>query len=95
MIKPLRDFIVVQPIVMPLSDRLIVQNKEPFNRGQVLAVGTGLPSKKGFIQPMTVKVGDWIRYGNGSYLDWAHVDMDGVKVQLIREPDVVGIEIGD
>jgi len=44
-----------------LSEILIVNNKEPFNEGTVEAVGPEVTD---------VKVGDFIKYGNGDYLNW-------------------------
>ena len=92
MIRPLRDHIVVEPAEISLSQTIIAKNKEPFNRGLVLAVGPGLRDKKNRLLPMECKPGQWVRYGNGTYLDWPVIDDDGRKVQMIREADIVGIE---
>ena len=35
-----------------------------------------------------VKIGDFIKYGNGTYLDWPVHKIDGEDHQLIMEGDV-------
>jgi chaperonin GroES len=75
---------------------LIVENREPFNRGTVIAIGPGKRSKRGAIRPLDIKVGDRIRYGNGSYLDWPiMMDDSGIKYQVIQEADVCFTEDED
>ena len=81
-IKPLRDRIVVKPEVRRLSDILYVPNKEPFNEGTVVAVGPAVRD---------TKVGDFVKYGNGSYLDWPVHEFEGQDYQIIQEGDVAMI----
>jgi len=78
-ITPLRDRVLVKPIVRSLSDVLIVENKEKFNEGTIVAVGPDV---------YDVKVGECIKYGNGTYLDWPVHKIDGEDHQLIQEGDV-------
>jgi co-chaperonin GroES (HSP10) len=82
MIRPLRDFITVQPAVRKLSDVIHVTNKEPFNEGTIVAVGP---------QVREAKVGDWIKYGNGDYLSWPTHNNDGQDYQIISEADVCAV----
>ena len=82
MIKPLTSYIAVRPIVRQLSDVIVVQNREPFNEGEVINVGP---------EVYEVKPGDRIRYGNGEYLDWDGVEINGETVQFIVEADVAAI----
>lgn len=91
MIRPCRDHIVIKPIPREQSKVLIVISDEKYNLGLVVAVGPGLPGKRGNPQPMAVKPGDTVRYGNGDYLDWPIVRDGGEDYQMIREPDVVGV----
>ena len=89
MFKPLRDRVVVKPQVRKLSDLIYIDNKEPFNEGTVVAVG-----------PMVtvVAVGDFIKYGNGDYLNWPTQTENGQDYQIIQEADicaVVEFEDGD
>jgi co-chaperonin GroES (HSP10) len=79
MIKPLHDRILVKPIVRQLSDVLIVKNNEKFNEGTIVAIGPKVQD---------VMVGERIKYGNGTYLDWPTHQIDGENHQLIQEGDV-------
>lgn len=79
MIRPLRDRVVVKPQVRQLSAVIDVENKEKFNQGVIVAIGPKVHA---------VEVGEFIKYGNGTYLDWPLVDMDGEKYQIIQEADI-------
>lgn len=79
MIRPLHNRVVVKPQARILSDVIHVENREKFNQGTVLAVGP---------DTYDVKPGDFIKYGNGTYLDWPIHDVDGELVQIIQEADV-------
>lgn len=78
-IKPLRDRVVVQPRVRKLSNIIAVTNNEKFNEGTIVAVGPNV---------MDAKVGDFIKYGNGTYLDWPVHTMEGQDYQIIQEGDI-------
>ena len=92
MIRPTQDFVLVKPAAIHLSDTILVNNTEPFNRGTVIAVGPGKSDKRGNKRPPEVAEGDEIRYGNGSYLDWPILEYQGQKYQMIREADICYIE---
>lgn len=79
MIRPLRDRVVVQPRVRQLSEIISVTNNEKFNEGTIVAVGPNVRD---------AKVGDWIKYGNGTYLDWPVHTIDGQDYQIIQEADI-------
>lgn len=79
MLRPLRDRIVVKPIVRQISDVIHVQNREKFNRGTIVAVG---PKVK------DAQVGDFVVYGNGTYLEWPTHRVDDQDYQLIQEADI-------
>ena len=79
MIRPLRDRVVVKPEVRQLSSVIAVENKEKFNQGVIVAIGPKVHA---------VKTGEFIKYGNGTYLDWPLVDIDGEKYQIIQEADI-------
>ena len=78
-IRPLRDRVVVQPRVRKLSDIIAVTNNEKFNEGTIVAIGPNVTD---------AKVGDWIKYGNGTYLDWPVHTMEGQDYQIIQEADI-------
>ena len=82
MLKPLFDRVVVKPQVRELSQIIVVANKEPFNEGWVVSVGPLVED---------VKVGDFIKYGNGDYLDWPTQRIDGQDYQIIQEADICAV----
>ncbi len=83
-IRPVRDRILVEPVVRELSSVLVIENTESLNRGWVRAIGP---------QVEETQVGDFIIYGNGTYLKWPVREIDGVSYQLIQEADVCVIDI--
>jgi co-chaperonin GroES (HSP10) len=82
MLKPLRDRIVVKPQVRQISDLIYVDNKEPFNEGTIMAIGPDVDQ---------VAVGDFIKYGNGDYLNWPIQRIDGQDYQIIQEADICAV----
>lgn len=78
-IQPLRDRVVVKCQVRKMSDILYVVNNEKMNEGEIVAVGP---------QVYDAKVGDFIKYGNGTYLDWPIQNFDGQDYQIIQEADI-------
>jgi chaperonin GroES len=60
--------------------------------GTVVAVGPGKRDKRGNIKPLDAKAGDSIRYGNGDYLKWPTVKVEGEEYQIIQEADICWIE---
>ena len=82
MFKPLRDRVVVKPQVRKLSDLIYVDNKEPFNEGTIVAVGPLVTD---------VAVGDFIKYGNGDYLNWPTQTENGQDYQIIQEADICAV----
>jgi co-chaperonin GroES (HSP10) len=82
MLKPLFDRVVVKPQVRVLSDIIYVNNKESFNEGTVVSVGPDVTDT----QP-----GDFIKYGNGDYLNWPTHRINGQDFQIIQEADICAI----
>jgi co-chaperonin GroES (HSP10) len=82
MFKPLRDRVVVKPQHRKLSDVIHIVNKEPFNEGTIVSVGPLVTD---------AKVGDFIKYGNGDYLNWPTHTVDGQEYQIIQEADIACI----
>ena len=79
MIKPLGNRIVVKPQVREISKVILVNNREPFNEGVVVAIGPDV---------YDVDVGAFIKFGNGDYQDWPIHKVDGEEFQIITEADV-------
>lgn len=86
MIKPLRNYIVVRPTVRQISDVLVVENKEKFNRGTIVAIGPKVTD---------ARVGDFVIYGNGTYLDFPKIQHEGETFQMIQEADIAGVTDGE
>ena len=86
MLRPLRDRVVVKPTVRELSTIIHVNNTEPFNEGTVVAVGPLVDQ---------AKVGDFIKYGNGDYLNWPVQKIDGQDYQIIQEADICAVVEND
>lgn len=78
-IRPLRDRVVVQPQVRKLSEIIFTVNSEKLNEGTIVAIGPNVRD---------AKVGDFIKYGNGTYLDWPVQEFDGQDYQIIQEADI-------
>lgn len=78
-IRPLHDRVVVKPFVRKLSDIIYVNNTEKFNEGEIVAIGPDVTD---------CQVGEKIKYGNGTYLDWPVHTFDGQDYQIIQEADI-------
>lgn len=96
-----------QKYLAPLYDRVLLQKAEPFLKSSsgllflpneqeaefpsalVLAVGKGLRSSKGNIRPIGVEVGQNVLYRKWNGTD---IEVDGKKLIIVREEDIVAIE---
>ena len=81
-IRPLKNRVVVKPNVRKLSDIIFTINSEKMNEGTIVAIGPNVRE---------AKVGDFIKYGNGTYLDWPVHEFDGQDYQIIQEADICAI----
>lgn len=85
--KPLADRVLIEPAPaeqMTASGIIIPDSaKEKPLKGKVIAVGNG---KKD--EPMTVKVGDEVLYGQYSGTE---IKLDGTTLLVMRESDIYGI----
>lgn len=81
-IRPLKDRVVVKPNVRKLSDIIFTINSEKMNEGTIVAVGPNVRE---------AKVGDFIKYGNGTYLDWPVHEFEGQDYQIIQEADICAV----
>jgi len=93
--------------LIPLDDRVIVtpvdadevtaggvilpgSAKEKPNKGKVVAVGPGKPLDNGDRAPLTVKKGNVVYYGKYAGTE---VKVFGTEYKILRESDVLGIEV--
>lgn len=87
LLKPLADRVLIKP--SPAEEKtasgIIIPDtaKEKPLKGEVVAVGNGKPE-----EPMTVKVGDKVMYGQYSGTE---LKFDGDTYLIMRESDVYGI----
>jgi chaperonin GroES len=85
--KPLADRVLIEPVPAELktASGLIIPDsaKEKPLKGKVVAVGPGKVD-----EPMTVKVGEEVLYGQYSGTE---INLDGTTYLIMREADVYGI----
>ncbi len=87
LLKPLADRVLIEP--SPAEEKtasgIIIPDtaKEKPLEGKIVAVGNGKPE-----EPLTVKVGDKVIYGQYSGTE---IKLDGKKYLIMRESDVYGI----
>lgn len=96
MIRPLRDYILVKPLERIKSSIIHVIMDEKPNLGKIVAVGKG-KIVKGRLQPLDVKVGQTIRYGDTStqHLSFTSIEHNGETYLLMQEADVCFIQEED
>lgn len=82
MLRPLSNRVVIKPQVRQISDVIYIDNREPFNEGTIVAVGPDVDQ---------TRVGDFVKYGNGDYLDWPTHRIDGQDYQIIQEADICAV----
>ncbi|MDG0973378.1 MAG: co-chaperone GroES [Crocinitomicaceae bacterium] len=87
LMKPLADRVLIEPTPAEekTSSGLIIPDtaKEKPLKGTVIAVGPGKVD-----EPMTVKVGDSVIYGQYSGTE---IKLDGKNYLIMREADIYGI----
>ena len=85
--KPLADRVLIQPapVEMKTASGIIIPDsaKEKPLMGEIIAVGKGKVE-----EPMTVKVGDKVLYGQYSGTE---IKLEGETYLIMRESDVYGI----
>lgn len=85
--KPLADRVLIEsaPAEVKTASGIIIPDsaKEKPLRGKIIAAGNGKPD-----EPMTVKVGDDVLFGQYSGTE---IKLDGTTYLIMREADVYGI----
>lgn len=95
-LRPLHDRILVEPLeaatVSPGGIIIPDAAKEKPVTGKVLAVGNGRVLENGTVRSLDVKVGDVVLYGKYA---GSEVTVDGSKLVLIREEEVLAVQEGE
>ena len=90
--RPLHDRICVEPIEQESQSAggIIIPEtaKDKPMEGKVLAVGAGRKTEDGTLVPVDIKEGDQVLYGRFS---GSEVTIEGQKVLIMRESDIMGI----
>lgn len=96
-LKPTQDHILVLPVVRKQSAVLEVISSEKYTQGFVIAVGPGKKNRKGVIQPLTVKPGEFITYGdlNRGYDFYPKYEEAGKTYRILQEADIAFIADSD
>lgn len=87
MMRPLSNCVLIRQDIEKLSDLIVLPQNKLFS-GIIVAMGDGKRLPKGGIEPMNVKVGDHVLFGEFS---GQKVTVDGEELLMMREPDVIGI----
>jgi chaperonin GroES len=86
-LQPLSNCVLIRQDIEKLSDLIVLPQNKLFS-GIIVAAGEGKKSPKGHIEPMNVKEGDHVLFGEYS---GQKVTVDGEELLMMREPDVIGI----
>ena len=86
-LKPLSNCVLIRQDIEKLSDLIVLLQNKLFS-GIIVAVGEGKKNPKGFLEPMNVKEGDHVLFGEYS---GQKVTVDGEEMLMMRETDVIGI----
>ncbi|RFZ83861.1 co-chaperone GroES [Shinella sp. WSJ-2] len=90
--RPLHDRILVRRVESNEKTKggIIIPDtaKEKPQEGEVIAVGPGARNDAGQIQPLDVKVGDYILFGKWSGTE---IKIAGEDLLIMKESDVMGI----
>ena len=92
-VRPLHDRIIVQRLEDEEEQQvggIIIPDtaKEKPQQGKVMAVGKGKVKEDGGIQPMDVKAGDTILFGEYSGQE---IKLDGDDYLIMKEDEVLGV----
>jgi len=86
-LKPLSNCVLIRQDIEKLSQLIVLPQNKLFS-GIIVAIGEGKKSPKGHIEPMNVKEGDHVLFGEFS---GQKVTVDGEELLMMRESDVIGI----
>ena len=86
-LKPLSNCVLIRQDIEKLSELIVLPQSKLFS-GIIVAIGEGKKNLKGFIEPMNVKKGDHVLFGEHS---GQPVTIDGESLLIMRESDIIGI----
>ena len=90
--RPLHDRVVVRRIdaEMKSAGGIIIPDtaQEKPQQGEIVAVGPGARDEQGRVQPLDVKVGDTVLFGQWSGTE---VKIDGQELLIMKESDLMGV----
>ena len=86
-LKPLSNCVLIRQDTEKLSELIVLPQNKLFS-GIIVAIGEGKRLPKGGIEPMNVKEGDHVLFGEYS---GQKVTVDGEELIMMREPDLIGI----
>jgi chaperonin GroES len=86
-LKPLSNCVLIRQDIEKLSQLIVLPQNKLFS-GIIVAIGEGKKSPKGHIEPMNVKEGDHVLFGEFS---GQKVTIDGEELLMMRENDIIGI----
>jgi chaperonin GroES len=87
MMRPLSNCVLIRQDIEKLSSLIVLPQTKLFS-GIIVAAGEGKKLPKGGVEPMNVKVGDHVLFGEYS---GQKVTVGGEELLMMREPDVIGI----
>jgi len=91
-IRPLHDRVVVKRIEeeRTSSGGIVIPDSaaEKPSRGEVMAIGQGKILNSGDVRPLDIGVGDHVLFGKFAGTE---VKLDGVKLLIMREDDILGV----
>ena len=86
-LKPLSNCVLIRQDIEKLSELIVLPQSKLFS-GIIVAIGEGKKNLKGFIEPMNVKEGDHVLFGEHS---GQKVTIEGEELLIMRENDIIGI----
>jgi len=86
-LKPLSNCVLIRQDIEKLSNLIVLPQNKLFS-GIIVAIGEGKRTPKGLLEPMNVKEGDHVLFGEFS---GQKVTVNGEELLMMRENDVIGI----
>ena len=86
-LKPLSNCVLIRQDIEKLSQLIVLPQSKLFS-GIIVAIGEGKKSPKGYVEPMNVKEGDHVLFGEYS---GQPVVVGNESLLMMREPDIIGI----